>query len=134
MTVGPAVLRSQSVPYLSVACAAIAAFFGVQAIIVDRWMMVLSLVLATIFGLGALWYWLRSRRSAVLIDRATFTVKAGRRQRSFEIADIEKVDLGARSGHVRFKDGSTVTLPLEGRQLVEAGLLLEPRRPPRRSS
>ncbi|MGI9597246.1 MAG: hypothetical protein ACR2QK_13875 [Acidimicrobiales bacterium] len=126
MSFGPAVIRPNSIPFPTVACAVIVLFFGIQAIIVDSWMAVLSLTIAAVFLLGAAWYWLQARRSSVLIDSNQFIIKDGSKQKRYERSDIAAVDLSSLRGHVTMKDGTEIMLPLEGRPLVEAGLLLTP--------
>ena len=126
MSLGPAVLRQQSVPFLSLACLLFTVFFVIQGFLVSGLLTVLSLVIAAIFAAAGLWFWFQARRSSVLIDREQFIVKDGAKQETFQRSDIESIDLASLRGHVRFKDGSSLTLPLEGKQLVEAGLLLSP--------
>ncbi len=126
MSLGPTVIRPNTIPFQSVACALLTVFFVIQAIIVDRWMTVLSLVIALIFAIGGLWYWFQARRSSVLIDQYQFIVKDGSKQRTFERSEVANVDLSSLDGHVTFKDGSSILLPLDGRPLVEAGVLLNP--------
>lgn len=126
MSIGPTVFHQRSLPFPTLACLAIAAFFVLQAIVVNGWMMVLSLALAVLFLFAAGWYLLEARRSSVLIDAEQFIVKAGARQTTFERADIASVDLSSPVGHIVLKDGSIITLPLEGDELVRAGLLLTP--------
>ena len=126
MSIGPVVLRPRSPPFLMVVAGLLAAFFVAQGLIVDRWMAWLSLAIAAVFIGGGAWFWFQARRSVVLIDAEEFIVKDGGRERTYRRADVAAVDLSALAGHVRLRDGSTVTLPLEGRVLIEAGVLLSP--------
>lgn len=126
MSLGPTVIRPNSIPFPTVACAVIALFFVIQAIIVNSWMTVLSLVIAGIFAAGAAWYWFQARRSSVLIDQEQFIVKNGAKQSTFARSQIKSIDLSSLDGQVQFKDGTSVDLPLDGKPLVEAGILLTP--------
>lgn len=127
MSLGPTVLRPTTIPMLSVVNTVIAIGFGLLALFLDGAARFASVAVAIGFVIGAVWILFQARRSSVLIDVNQFIVKDGGRQRRFEIAQIESVDLRRLRGHIRFKDGSSVALPLEGRDLMEAGLLLTPR-------
>ncbi|MGH1488374.1 MAG: hypothetical protein ACRBK7_03115 [Acidimicrobiales bacterium] len=129
MSFGPSVFRPRAIPFPTIGCALIALFFVIQAIIVNSWMTVLSLAIALIFALAAAWYWYQVRQSSVLIDANQFIVKSGSKQRTFETDAIADIDLSSPTGQITFKDGTTTNLPLEGKQLVEAALLLMPNAP-----
>jgi hypothetical protein len=129
MSLGPTVFRPRAVPFPTIGCGLIALFFVIQGIIVNRWMTVLSLAIAALFAIAACWFLFQARRSSVLIDANQFIVKTGARQNTYDIDQIENVDLSSVSGHVRFRDGSTTDLPLQGNELVEAALLLSPTAP-----
>jgi membrane protein implicated in regulation of membrane protease activity len=126
MTIGATVLKPSGTPFPTIALGVLTAFFVIQAFIVSGWMTVLSLVVALIFAAAAAWVWWRSRRSAVLINPDDFTVANGTSQRTYARSDVVAVDLSAPHGQVSLADGRRVTLPLEGRDLIEAGLLLTP--------
>lgn len=128
MSLGPTVIRPDSVPFPTVACSLFAVFFAIQAVMINRWMTMASLAIALVFAIVAWWFWFQARRSLVLIDTHQFIVKDGHRERTFDTAEVETVDLSSPSGHIRFKDGTSVALPLEGRPLVRAGMLLSPGR------
>ena len=124
MTIGPVVLRQQGLPFLGIACLVLTAFFIIQGLIVSGVMTLLSLAIAAIFALGALWYWFRARQSSVLIDESHVIIKEGRKQLTVDRGSIESVDLSSLVGQVRLDDGSALDLPLEGKPLIEAGVLL----------
>lgn len=128
MSLGPTVLRSRKIPFTSLAAILLSGFFVVQALVVDGQARGLSLLVAAAFAAGAVWTWFQRRRSAVLIDADQFIVKDGGRQRVYDLAAIEHVDLSSLRGHVVLSDGRSVSLPLEGDQLIQAGLLLTPPR------
>ncbi|MEM7276425.1 MAG: hypothetical protein AAF547_25355 [Actinomycetota bacterium] len=129
MSFGPTVLRRRSVRVLAVVAAVVAVAFGVLALLLDRWMAGAAMAIAGVSLLAMIWHLVQSRRSAVLIDTNQFIVKDGGRQERFDRAEIDSIDLSRLRGQVRFKDGSSVTLPLDGDELIEAGLLLSPTRP-----
>lgn len=126
MSIGPTVFQPKSIPYPTIGCGLIALFFVIQAIIVNSWMTVLSLVIAAIFALAAIWFVMRARQSSVLIDANQFIVKSGSKQKTYDTDTIADIDLSSVNGHITFKDGSSTDLPLEGKQLVEAAMLLMP--------
>lgn len=128
MTTAPVVLRPQGMPFLTIVALLLTAFFGVQAIIVSGAMTTLSLLIALVFLAGAAWFLFQASRSSVVIDRDQFVIKDGSRQRTYERKDIDSVDLSSLSGHVKMNDGTSVTLPLDGRPLIQAGMLLSPPR------
>lgn len=111
---------------LSTACIVLALAFVALALFVDGSIRLIGFAIAAAFAAAAGWNFFQARRSAVLIDANQFIVKDGGKQRRFDISHIESVDLSRLGGHVRFKDGTSVTLPLEGDELMEAGLLLHP--------
>ncbi len=126
MSIGPTVFRPRAVPYPTIGLGVIALFFVIQAIIVNSWMTVLSLVIALVFALAAAWFWLQARRSSVLIDANQFIVKTGSTQKTYDTDSIADIDLSSINGHITFNDGTSTDLPLQGDQLVEAALLLMP--------
>ena len=126
MSLGPVMLKPRTVPMLSGLLGLLAAIFVILALFLDGTVRSIALVIAAGFLLWAAWVLVQARRSAVLIDTHQFIVKTGGRQTRFEISQIESVDLSRLRSQVRFKDGSSVTLPLEGDDLMEAGLLLNP--------
>lgn len=128
MSLGPTVLRPQTVPVLTTVCAILAVAFVALALFVDGNLRLAGFGIAAGFAMLGAWNFFQARRSAVLIDVHQFIVKDGGRQRRFDISQIEVVDLSRLRGQVRFKDGTSVTLPLEGDDLMEAGLLLNPSR------
>jgi len=126
MSLGPVMLKPRTVPMLCGLLGLLAAIFVILALFLDGTVRSIALVIAAGFLLWAAWVLVQARRSAVLIDTHQFIVKTGGRQTRFEISQIESVDLSRLRSQVRFKDGSSVTLPLEGDDLMEAGLLLNP--------
>jgi len=83
--------------------------------------------MAAIFVLLSFWWYRRSQQSSVIIDGDTVTINRGRQTQTFRRSDIAKVDLSSASRQLTFGDGTGTSLPLEGRSLVEAGILLNPR-------
>lgn len=126
MSLGPTVFRPRAIPYTTIGCGLIALFFVIQAIIVNSWMTVLSLVIALVFALAAAWFWFQARRSSVLIDTNQFIIKTGSKQKTYDTDSIADIDLSSVAGHISFKDGTRADLPLQGDQLVEAALMLMP--------
>lgn len=126
MSIGPVVLRPRPVPPLAILAAIVAVVFVVLGLVLDRWMAGVAAGIAIVFVLAGFWLVLQARRSVVMIDTHQFIVKAGGRQQTFERTQIDTIDLSRLRGQVRFTDGTSVTLPLVGDQLVEAGILLSP--------
>lgn len=129
VTIAPATFHSSRVPFATIAAAAIAVYFVVKAALLGGSLAVFSLLMAALAAGVALWWLARSRSSAVVIDATQLTVKRGSSTRTYDRSDIESVDLSDTGRQVRFRDGTAIGLPLEGSSLVEAGLLLSPRRP-----
>lgn len=126
MSLGPTVLRARTIPLLSTVCAFLALGFVLLGIFLDGSIRLAAFAITLAFLAAGAWNLFQARRSAVLIDTNQFIVKDGGKQARFDISQIESVDLSRLRGHVRFKDGTSVTLPLEGEDLMEAGLLLNP--------
>ncbi len=126
MSLGPTVLTPRTVPLLTAVCAVLAVGFVLLGIFLDGTIRLAAFGIALAFFAGGAWNLFQARRSAVLIDTNQFIVKDGGKQARFDISQIDSVDLSRLRGQVRFKDGTSVTLPLEGDDLMEAGLLLNP--------
>ncbi|MEM9654048.1 MAG: hypothetical protein AAGA65_18285 [Actinomycetota bacterium] len=126
MSIGPTVLKPRAVPLLTTVCLVLAVAFVALGFFLDGTVRTAAFGVAAAFVLVGGWNLFQSRRSAVLIDTHQFIVKDGGKQTSFEIDRIESVDLSRLRGHVRFTDGTSITLPLDGNDLLEAGLLLNP--------
>lgn len=128
MTVAPVVIRSRSTPFFSVAAAILVVYFVIKALVLDGGPAVFSLVLGAVASTLGLWWLWRARRRVVVIDGDQLIISSGGRSRVYSRAEIVSVDLASLDRQVVFTDGSGIRLPLEGRDLVEAGFLLTPPR------
>lgn len=128
MTTAPVVIRSQSTPFLCVASAVLVVAFAVKALVLDGGPAVFSLVLGAVVAVAGLWWLWRARHRAVIIDGDRLTISGVGRSRVYSRAEIVSVDLASPDRQIIFTDGSGVRLPLEGRELVQAGFLLTPPR------
>ena len=128
MSTAPIVIQSRSTPFLSVSCAILLAYFVVKATVLEGGPAIFSLVLgATVAVVGLWWLW-RSQRRSVLIDGDRVVITNGRRSSSHSRAEIVSVNLASLEDQIVFANGSGVRLPLEGNDLVRAGVLLTPPR------
>lgn len=126
MTVGPTVLRNNGLPFLTMASAVLVVYFLVKAVLIPGAAAVFSLIMGAIVALVGFWWYRRSQRANVVIDAESFTVNSGRRSKSYQRAQVESVNLSSATAQVKFVDGTGIVLPLEGRALVQAGILLSP--------
>jgi hypothetical protein len=110
-----------------VAAAVFVVYFVVKAVVLGGSVGMFALTQAAAVAAAGIWVILRSRRSSVMIDADHFTVIRGRRSETFLRQEVAAVDLSGFARHLTMADGTGVRLPLEGRALVEAGLLLTPR-------
>ncbi|MDH3294452.1 MAG: hypothetical protein OER95_09055 [Acidimicrobiia bacterium] len=128
MSTAPVVIRPKSVPSLSVACAILLVYFVAKAMIFGGDVGLLSLVFGAVVAIVGLWALWRRRRTVVVIDGDDVTITRGRSSTSFQRFDVASIDLSGLDHHLKMADGTGVRLPLDGRQLVEVGLLLSPPR------
>lgn len=126
MSISPVVLKSQSVPFQSMASAVVLVYFIVKSLVFGGAVAAFSLFLGAIAALVGLWALWSARKSSVVIDGDTFTVVRRGRATSYERSRVSDVDLSGLDRHLTLDDGTGVRLPLEGKALVEAGLLLGP--------
>lgn len=103
-------------------------YFLVKALVMDGGVALFSLIMAAVLAAVAMWWLVRVRRSSVVIDGDRLMVKRGARTATYDRTSIESVDLADTGRQVRFRGGSAIGLPLEGKALIEAGLLLSPGR------
>lgn len=127
MTTSPTVLRNNGMPFLTMASAVLVVYFLVKAVLIPGAAAVFSLIMGALVALAGLWWYRRAQRANVVIDADTFTVNTGRRSDTYQRADVASVNLSSAMEQVRFRDGTGIALPLEGRSLVQAGILLSPR-------
>ncbi len=131
MSIAATVFRSNRMPFIALACVVVAIFFVLQALLMIFMGMaglaILSIVVAAVFGLGALWLYRISRASAVVVNPTQFIVKSGKAETAYDRDQIDSIDLRSLRGQLTMKDGSNVWLPLEGNDLIEASILLSPR-------
>lgn len=128
MTTPPVVIRSRSTPFFSVGCAILVVYFVVKALVFDGGPEVFSLTLGAVVAASGLWWLWRARQRAVVIDGDQLVIRNGERSTVHSRAEIDSVNLAALGDQVLFIDGTGVRLPLEGRELIEAGFLLTPPR------
>lgn len=128
MSATPVVLRFSGTPFLSVAAVVVALYFLVKALLMDGGVVPFSLVMAATLVTAAAWWFRCSRRFSVVIDGDQLIINRGSRTATYDRSSIESVNLADSGRQVRFRDGSAIGLPLEGRALIEAGLLLSPPR------
>ncbi len=133
MIIAPVVLRPNSLPNLAKACLAITLFLVLQAILVailGMWpMVILSIVAAIIFGLGAMYYIVQARETSVRITGGDLTIATKAGEETIARSEIASIDLSSRRDQLTMKDGTTAFLPLEGKELLEAATLLSPSNP-----
>ena len=128
MTAAPVVIRSRSTPFLSAACAVLVVYFVVKALLLDGGPAVFSLLLGAAVAVTGLWWLWRAGRRAVVIDGDQLIIRNGPQSRVYSRAEIVSIDLSSLDRQIVFTDGSGIRLPLEGRELIEAGFLLTPPR------
>ena len=128
MTAAPVVIPSRSTPFFSVACAVLVVYFGIKALVLDGGPAVFSLLLGGIVAVSGLWWLWRAGQRAVVLDGDQLIIRTGRQSRVYSRAEIVSIDLSSLDRQVVFTDGSGIQLPLEGRELIEAGFLLTPPR------
>ncbi|MDH5520866.1 MAG: hypothetical protein OEZ14_10085 [Acidimicrobiia bacterium] len=128
MTAAPVVIRSRSTPFLSVACAVLVVYFVVKALLLDGGPAVFSLLLGAAVAVTGLWWLWRAGQRAVVIDGDQLIIRSGQQSRVYSRAEIVSIDLSSLDRQIMFTDGSGIRLPLEGRELIEAGFLLTPPR------
>ena len=128
MTTSPTVLRNSGLPFLTIASGILVIYFVAKAVLIPGAAAVFSLVMGGLVALAGFWWYRRSQATSVIVDSDTFTVTRAGRSESYERAQVAAVDLSSPFEQVKFRDGSGVALPLEGRSLVQAGILLSPRR------
>lgn len=127
MSLGPAVFTARPFPTIARIYVALTLVL-VGVALVTGGAVRIGLFCAAVCGAGLVgWYLWRARSAAVLIDAHQFIVKAGGSQDTFDLDQIDQLDLSPLRGRVRFRDGTSVVLPLDGPELVEVGLLLAPR-------
>lgn len=124
----PVVIRSRTTPFFSVACAVLVIYFVVKALVLEGGPAVFSLLLGAVAAIAGLWWLWRAGRRAVILDGDQLIIRSGQQARVYSRADIVSIDLSSLNRQIVFSDGSAIRLPLEGRELVEAGFLLTPRR------
>lgn len=131
MTIAPAILRPTKLPGLAIVCLVLVVFLLAQTALMalmGMWsMVILSLVTAAVFALGAWYYITQARLSAVMIDGASVTIKTPAGQETIPRDEIDSVDLSSTGDQLLMRDGTTAYLPLEGDELLQAALLLDPR-------
>lgn len=130
MTIAPVVIRSRSTPFFSMACAVLVVYFVIKALVLEGGPAVFSLIMGAVAASAGLWWLWRARRRSVVIDGDQVVITSGARSQTYSRAEIVGVNLASLDDQVVFADGSGARLPLEGKDLVEAGFLLTP---PRRS-
>jgi len=128
MTATPVVIRSRSTPFFSVACVIVLGYFVIKALVFDGDSAVFSMVLGAIVAVAGLWWLWRARQRSVVVNGDQLIVTDGSRTLVRSRAEIESVNLAALGDQIHFTDGSGLRLPLEGRELIEAGVLLTPPR------
>jgi len=128
VTAAPVVIRSRSTPFLSVACAVLVVYFVVKALLLDGGPAVFSLLLGAAVAVTGLWWLWRAGQRAVVIDGDQLIIRSGQQSRVYSRAEIVSIDLSSLDRQIMFTDGSGIRLPLEGRELIEAGFLLTPPR------
>lgn len=121
-------IRSQSTPFFSLACAILVAYFVIKAVVLDGGPAVFSLLLGGVAAVAGLWWLWRAGRRAVVLDGDQLIIRDGQQSRVYSRAEIVSIDLSSSDRQVVFTNGSGIRLPLEGRELVEAGFLLTPPR------
>lgn len=110
------------------ACAILVLYFVVKAVLLDGGPAVFSLLLGGFAAVAGLWWLWRARHRAVVLDGDQLVIRNGRQSRVYSRAEIVSIDLSSLDRQIVFTDGSAIQLPLEGRELVEAGFLLTPPR------
>lgn len=128
VTAAPVVIRSRTTPFFSVACAVLVVYFAVKALVLDGGPAVFSLVLGAVAAVAGLWWLWRAGRRTVVLEGEQLIIRNGRQSRVYSRAEIVSIDLSSLDRQIVFTDGSAIRLPLEGRELVEAGFLLTPPR------
>ncbi len=128
MTTSPTVLRNTGVPFLTIASGILVLYFLAKAVLIPGTAAVFSLVMGALVALAGFWWYRRSQQTSVIIDANTFTVTRAGRTESYDRSEVSAIDLSSPLEQVKFRDGSGVSLPLEGRSLVQAGILLSPRK------
>ncbi len=128
MTTSPTVLRNTGVPFLTIASGILVLYFLAKAVLIPGTAAVFSLVMGALVALAGFWWYRRSQQTSVIIDANTFTVTRAGRTESYDRSEVSGIDLSSPLEQVKFRDGSGVSLPLEGRSLVQAGILLSPRK------
>ena len=129
MSIAPVVIRSRSTPFLSIGCAVLVIYFVVKALALKGEIGVFSLLIGALVALVGIWAIIRSRGSSVVIDGDQFVIHRGANTTSHRRSDVADVDLSGLDRHLTLTDGTGVRLPLEGEDLVHAGILLSPARP-----
>lgn len=110
------------------ACAVLVVYFVVKALVLEGGAAVFSLLLGAGAAVAGLWWLWRAGRRAVVLDGDQLVIRNGRQSRVYSRAEIVSIDLSSLDRQIVFSDGSGIRLPLEGRELVEAGFLLTPPR------
>ena len=128
VSIAPVVIRSRSTPFFSVACAVLVVYFVAKAALLDGGPAVFSLFLGAIVAVAGLWWLWRAGRRSVVIDGDQLIITDGHQTRIYSRAEIVSVNLASIDRHLVFTNGSGIRLPLEGRELIEAGYLLTPPR------
>jgi len=128
MSIAPVVIKSRSTPFLSIACAVLVVYFIVKALVFRGEIGVFSLMVGAVVALVGIWGLLRSQGSSVVIDDDQFVINRGGNTVIHRRSDVAEVDLSGLDRHLTLTDGTGVRLPLEGADLVHAGILLSPTR------
>ncbi|MDH4280232.1 MAG: hypothetical protein OEW83_19365, partial [Acidimicrobiia bacterium] len=103
-------------------------YFVVKALLLDGGPAVFSLLLGAAVAVTGLWWLWRAGQRAVVIDGDQLIIRSGQQSRVYSRAEIVSIDLSSLDRQIMFTDGSGIRLPLEGRELIEAGFLLTPPR------
>ncbi len=127
MSTSPTVLRNSGIPFLTIASGVLVIYFVAKAVLIPGAAAVFSLIMGALVALAGFWWFRRSQNSTVIIDKDTFTVSRAGHSESFNRSEVTSIDLSSPLEQVKFRDGTGVALPLEGRSLVQAGILLSPR-------
>jgi len=128
MTIAPVVIKSRSTPFFSMACAILVIYFVIKWLVLGGDPGVFSLIMGGVAAVVGLWWLWRARQAAVIVDGDQFTVIRRGRSQTYSRGDVASVDLSSLDNQVTFVDGTGTRLPLEGKELVHAGVLLTPPR------
>ena len=128
MSIAPVVIKPKSTPFFSIACAILVIYFVLKWLLLGGDPGVFSLIMGAVAAVAGLWWMWRARQASVIVDRDQFTVTRQGRSQAYTRSDVASVDLSSLDHHVTFVDGTGIRLPLEGNELVHAGVLLTPPR------